>query len=137
MVKTFDLALKHLKGLDFSNPDIFADRELISRHENYRDDKLNTFSNDHYRGTVFYVCIYHLHDLALNKVSMFYVALEIIESLIDQDLQEKYLQTSYPNIMVNTWNEYCNSMESAPDYLSVDNEIRFQIFCVAYHYVTD
>ncbi len=134
-MKTFDLALKHLKGIDFKNPEIFADRELISRHENFRDDPLNITSNDHYRGMVFYACIYHLHDINNDKISYFYIACEIIEQT--EPSHERYMNTEYPKNVVDEWNNYCNSIINAPAYIAIDNEVRFNIFCVAYHYTND
>lgn len=132
-MKTFDIALKHLKGLDFSNSDIFSDRELIKRHQDYIADKENIRSNDHYRGMVFYGAVFHLHDLASKKVSYHYVACEIIESM--EASHEKYAKTVYPKNMVDEWDNYCNSLIGAPDYISTDNEVRFNIFCVAYEYL--
>jgi hypothetical protein len=132
---TFDIALKHLKGLDFRNPDIFSDRELIERHIYYKEDKLNIRSNDHYRGLVFYACVYHLHDLALKKFSYFDVACEIIESMVPSF--DKHMKTEYPKNMVDQWNNYCNSIINPDPYMETDNEVRFNIFCVAYHYLQE
>ncbi len=129
-MKTFDIALKYLK--DTYSKNILYPNEIAAMHEKFCADKDNTVSNEHYRSTVFMAAVYHNLALANNKISPFYIALEIIEAynpLIKTDY-ERYMDTTYPKVMVDIFNDI--ELENIQD-----TEIKFGIFTSAYHYLID
>lgn len=146
---TFDIALKHLDGIDFSkfpivitgNENYMMDEKLnekvMSAKNKFDSDKDNTKSNDHYRSVVFGTAILHLIFKAHGWVSFFDVACEISEankSVVNTEF-EKYKGTQYPKVMVDQWNEYCENLKEKTHIL--EGELRSEFFMTAYHYTIE
>lgn len=152
--KTFDIALRYLKDIDFTKyPIVFADSDwrnkecskeekLIDEQVKYNffvfnADKENNESNDNYRGMVFMTTVYHLIFKAHGWTSFFDVALEIIDankSVLNTDF-EKWLGTVYPKIMMDEWIKYCEELKKKTFIL--EGEIREDLFFCAYNYAID
>ena len=144
-MKTFDIALKYLKDLDFSSIDLYADTNNLNlsgivkeRHELFsesNDSKLNSY----YRNMVFLTCVHHLVELENKRVSFFDVACEIIESERDvvNTKFERYKNTTYPKVMMDKFVKYCNGLSPQPSFLSDESEVRLDFFATAYHYIID
>lgn len=149
-MKTFDIAIYHLNGLDFSagiySPE--TKERIESAHIRYTRDPENKKSNEYYRNLVFVAAIRHKYDLWKRVPSNFSIACSIIES-------EKYILTKkiffdlipvkydvwqntiYPKVMFDKFLAHCRSLPETPDYLCEDSETRFDFFGVAYHYIVD
>ncbi len=153
LMKTFDIALKYLKDINFKDFDVysygdtnifrkerFIVEEIKKRQVKFLADKLNTKSNEHYRGICFLVCMFHLSDLSNKMASCFDIACEVIESeygVISTPQYKKFGETIYPLIMVNKWNWYCDKIQHPPAHLKKDSEIRLDIFTTAFHYLEE
>jgi len=152
-MKTFDIALEHLKDIDFSKYDVYhydknnpsveneSVRKQITERKIYFDsEKRNTFSNDYYRSMVYESCIYHLIDLAQGRISYWNVACDIIEAykdLLKTDYEGFTKGSEYPKIMMDKFIEYCNERKPQPSFLNEDSEVRVEFFMAAFHYITE
>jgi len=149
-MKTFDIALEHLKDIDFRKYNVYNDKDVLDDNESLRkqiterkiyfdSDKRNTLSNDYYRSMVYESCIYHLIDLAHNRYSYWLVACDIVDAYkyILKDKFEVYGNTTYPNVMVDGFIKYCNSLNPQPTFLNDKSEVRIEFFMNAFHYVID
>jgi len=149
-MKTFDIALKHLQGVDFTPFSIFGKeiksedaspqekelKELIEkRHQDFSNDKDNNTSNSYYRNIVFLTAVFHLVFKAKDMASPFDVACEIIESESDilKNKFETFSGTDYPKIMVDKWIKYCNDLKLRTTAL--EGELRLDYFFTAFHYL--
>jgi hypothetical protein len=150
-MKTFDIALKYLKDIDYKIGNIlrFPDQpqnpeedklitdQITERHKRYNEDPENNFSNDYYRNVVFATAMYHLMAKAKGFISFFDVACEIIESdihVVNTNF-EKYKQTAYPKVMVDKWDVYCEDISDKQHSAFVEGELRLDLFFTAYHYL--
>ena len=149
-MRTFDIALKYLKDIDFSKYDAYSDivkpdmedimQQVLLQHKKYVNDKDNTDSNDHYRTMIFEACINHLVDLQQGRASYWNVACEIIESEIDvlKTAYEGYTEGSkYPKVMTDKFLTYCANLNPQPLILRDDSELRINFFMCAYHYIVE
>ena len=139
--KTFDIAIKYLKDLDFKVVDIFTYIGLEKLHDKikcqyelYLNDSDNTKSNQHYKDSVFEVAMCHLMDKAHDRVSCFDVACTIVEENTDVIDYSKKEWDGYPKLMEYLWNKYIEGIQNKPKYLSKD-EIKGEIFMTAYDYI--
>lgn len=151
-MKTFDLALKYLDGLDLSVVDLHHESKdqqlnekelellpvLLERLDKFKTDPQNTESNDHYRSMVFTTATMHLAFKQHGHTSFFTVAEAIIEGQFDilPDDCEKFMNTEYPLAMIHAWNDYCSTQPQFP-CLREGSEIRYDLFYTAYHYIID
>jgi hypothetical protein len=152
-MKTFDIALEHLKDIDFSKYDVYhydkknpsleneSVRKQITERKTYFDsDKRNTFSNDYYRSMVYESCIYHLIDLAQGRISYWNVACDIIEAykdLLKTKFEESEFGSEYPKIIMDRFIAYCNGLNPPPSFLNEKSEVRVEFFFSAFHYMID
>ena len=147
-MKTFDIALQHLKGIDFKSVPIIVKKEepyvfdnilelLIKKaKQDYNNDIRNNKSNDYYRNICFFTAMLHLTFKAHGWVSFFDVACEIVEAFKDSSVtKELYLKTAYPKVMVDEWIKYCEGVKLKTDIL--ESEIRENLFFTAYHYILE
>jgi len=151
-MKTFDIALEYLKGIDFSKYDIYVSRkipssenasvikQIVQRKVDFDSDENNKFSNDYYRSMVFESCIYHLIDLAQGRASYFEMACDIVEAHRDI-LKTKFTsyteRSIYPKVMVENFINFCNSLKPQPLFLNDKSDVRVEFFTSAFHYVID
>jgi len=148
-MKTFDLAVEHLKDLDLKSfPIVIKDinkyvpnENFVSMiHENHKEflaDKRNNISNDHYKGLCYTTALNHLIFKFNGWVSFFYVACEIVEAykyVLDTDF-EPYLRTVYPKVMLDEWFKYCENLKAKTEIL--EGELTPHYFFVAYHYIIE
>ncbi len=149
-MKTFDLSLQYLKGIDFSKYDSYIEAETPERtafmeqvkiqHDKFQADKSNTCSNDYYRSMTFSSCIYHLIDLAHGRASYWNVACEIVESEkgILKTKYEGFTEGSiYPKVMMDKFIKYCDELNPKPSFLNEKSEVRHEFFMGAFHYIID
>ncbi len=147
-MKTFDIAIKHLKDFDFSEYDTYlydGDGELPKKLQiefdscldSFKNDKDNTYSNDYWRCICFGAAFYHLGDLAHNRPSWFYVTCEIIESEKEllKNRFEEYRKTVYPKLIVEKFDNWTKTLNPKPFFLSDESEIKLDLFASAYHYL--
>lgn len=151
-MKTFDIALKYLKDIDYkignivrlkgaditeSEEDKIIVAQITERHEQFSIDKRNTEGSEYYRGVVFTAAIYHLIAKAKGFVSFFDVACEIVESeigIVKTDY-ERYKDTDYPKAMVEKWDMYCEEISDQEHSAFVEGALRLDLFFAAYHYL--
>ncbi|MEK6880547.1 MAG: hypothetical protein AABY22_13100 [Nanoarchaeota archaeon] len=156
-MKTFDIAIKYLKGVDYSKAGIisFDEKEMeetedtkrfheiiVAQHDKYdlniENEELQE-DNGYYRNLVFVTATLHLIAKAKGFISFFDVAIEIIESEIDvvETKFELYKNTVYPKAMVDKWDMYSEEIEDQPQYAFINGAFRLDMFFVAYHYLVE
>jgi|ERR1035437_6739064 hypothetical protein len=142
MIKTFDLAIKYVKDLDFKSVDIFTydglekiNDKVSEQLKRFLKDPDNNIGNEHSKSCTFEVAMYHLMDKAHDRVSCFDVACAIVDenrSVVDNSGGE---WQGYPKLMKQLWDKYVNEMEKKPKYLA--GEMEGEVFMCAYHYTVD
>ena len=148
-MRTFDIAIEHLKGIDFTafpievkesdeqNLDGNLEDAIHKANEEFLADVRNDKSNDWYRNMCFMTAMLHLVFKAHGWTSFFDVACEIIEAkkdVLNTDY-ETYLRTSYPKVMLNEWNKYCERLKERTEL--IEGEINNHLFFAAYHYTIE
>lgn len=142
-MKTFDLALKYLEGIDFKQ---FAfvvkgkwslteqQQKIIDEAgKRFLSDKKNTVSNEYYRSVCFEAAIFHSIFKAHNQTSFFIVACGIVEFYKDVLKTKHEKHGAYPKLMVDEWDIYLNNLKETTQIL--DNELAQEFLLTAYHYV--
>ncbi len=141
-MKTFDIALKHLKDFDFKSYDMHNDNvdselpeglanDLNKCRESFVNDADNTYSNNYYRSICLGAALCHLSDLENGRASWFYVACEIIESekdILQKDF-EPYKNTVYPKLIVEKFDNWTKTLNPIPLFLSDKSEVKLDFFC--------
>lgn len=164
-MKTFDLAVEHLKEFNFEKfdpynyikckneiiyseghasiyhtmgsemDDIYKSLEKVS--EIFLKDKRNTQSNNTWKLMVFSVAFFHLAEKSIKENSIFDVACVIVEAHKNsKGTRALYANTVYPEVMMNEFFEYCKKIDPCPYYIE-DSEIMTLFPMIAYHYLID